>query len=606
MRKFLVAILIYSLFGGADYSFAAQTIKAGSTCKKAGESKTYLGIRYLCAKNGKKLQWRESSAIAKPASQEASKTISQPEEKTSAQSQLEISGLGSVVAPPSEVISIYSGPKPVANKNLKKSFEVKNSLAPAAPTSNVKFWIFDPENTSVALGAPGLFMQKDGGDWIFHGTNRSDGGFDARLETGSYLIDVVEPKGNSQKYERGRYSLSVDSSGNASVEGLLPNSAGYFTVTAIVRGANRADKPIFVPKNRCQVLDQTGSTNMSNGFLRASGRLPNKGVVRALIIPVEFSDLKGSGSPATVYAEMAKGTADFYYKQSQKTLRFEFTTLPKYLNLNVSVKTFNLGSYNSGNPDAYFSAGLKAVENILDISDFDIAYVLPPSSVRPDQIAYGPAFPGSIDSNNYSNSTGRVLNGAVGGADAWQGLPGAGWKWMAHETGHTFGLYDWYTLDGTNPYGPWDLMSLNWSTEAIELNAWNRYISGWFEESQVTCVDQTDLADAKTITLEAIGVDSKNVKSAMVRISESRILVTEVRATAGLDVLKQNQTGVLVYVVDTSIPSIKGIATTYSRSNVDQSLRDAPLKLGESISVQGVKVKVTSQTGTKFGVTLSK
>ena len=74
----------------------------------------------------------------------------------------------------------------------------------------------------------------------------------------------------------------------------------------------------------------------------------------------------------------------------------------------------------------------------------------------------------------------------------------------------------------------------------------------------------------KNYLIEAIGVDSSKPKSVMVKLNDSRILVIEARATAGLDKLQANQTGILVYVVDTSVPTIKGIAKTYSRANVDR------------------------------------
>lgn len=605
MRKYSFLVVLVSLFLGTQSSIAAPTPKAGSACQKINEVKSIGVFTFTCTKVGKKVIWNKAKKVEKPIADVNPSSAPNSNKESVGAEQAQIAPSKTVVSPPSGSISIYAGSKPAANKNIKKSFEILAQLQPAKSSSNLKFWIYDPENSSQALGSPGLFIQKDGGSWNFFGKDRQDGGFDMRLEPGNYAIDVVEPNGKQSTYDRGRYIVQVDLAGKIEVGGLLPNSNGYFTVTAVLKNPPLASRTVFVPTTACQMLDQTGSTNMSNGFPRAPGRLSNSGVVKALIIPVEFSDLKGSGNPADVYRDMAKGTADFYYKQSQQTVRFEFTTLPDYLNLKVPVGSFKLGSYNGGDPQSYLQAGLKAVENLLDISDFDIAYVLPPSTVSMNQIAYGPAFPANSLSNNYENSTGRVLNAVVGGADAWQSLEGAGWKWMSHETGHTFGLYDWYTLDGTNPYGPWDLMSLNWSTEAIELNAWNRYISGWLLDSQVNCYEKSKLGSSKkTLTLEAIGVDSNKSKSVMIKLSNSRILVIEARATAGLDKLQENQTGLLVYVVDTSVPTIKGVAKTYSRISVDSTLRDAPLKPGESINVDGITILAGLKSNLDFEVTL--
>jgi M6 family metalloprotease-like protein len=335
--------------------------------------------------------------------------------------------------------------------------------------------------------------------------------------------------------------------------------------------------------------------------------LANNGVIRALIIPVSFTDVAGSGEPSQVYKSMAEGTHNFFYKQSQGRVSFQFTTLKTYVNLNVSVKSFNLGSYNAGDPAGLFKAGIAAADPIVDFSKFDVVYVLPPSNVASNQIAYGPAFPNNIDGTDFFTEDGRVMNGSVGGADAWQSLEGAGWKWMAHETGHLFGLFDWYTLDNTNPYGPWDIMSLNWTTEAIELNSWNRFISGWLDDNQVTCIEKTRLdLNPKEFSVEVLGVDSKKIKATMIKLSDSKILVLEARATAGLDKVAPINSGLLIYTVDVSIPTIMGIAKTHSRPSVSKALTDAPLKAGETLTIDGVKITVSSFENNEIKFSLSR
>lgn len=620
MRRGWFVGLSLAIFVTSQSALAAPiSAKPGSSCSKLNQTQIINSIKYTCIKSGKKLLWNKGIKVTTPKPSASPSPTPTPVETpkptpfpsasptpTSTPTPEPTLAIGPTIAPPSGDIVIYNGPVPKANKNLIQSFELKVNLAPARSDSNLKLWIYDPENVDKTLGSPGIFFNKDGSKWELINQTRNDGSIDIKFEPGNYTIDVVEPNGNLVKYERGRYTVLVDSKGSVSIPGLLPNSAGYFTVTAPLR-KTVSTKPVYVPTSKCQLSDETGSTNMSNGFPRAEKRLPNRGVIKALIIPVEFTDLSGSGAPADVYKEMAKGTADFYYKQSQRTVRFEFTTLPNYVNLNVPVTTFNLGSYNGGDPSSYFMAGLRAAENLIDITDFDIAYVLPPKTVGANQIAYGPAFPASLDSGGYKNATGTIFNGSVGGQDAWQSLAGAAWKWMAHETGHTFGLYDWYTLDGTDPYGPWDIMSLNWSTEAIELNAWNRYISGWLADSQIQCLVASDIsATPKTFKIENLSLDSSNSKAVMIKLSDTKILIAEARATGGLDYLGDARTGIVVYTVDTSIPTIKGIAKTYIRVGGGTNPRLAALKPDEFVTVDGIQIKAGTRNGNDFEVIVSK
>lgn len=596
MRKHQRASLVLSttlILGLMGPPTLASAI-AGTKCIKAGTTKTVKGISYSCVKKGKTLSWTKRATV-KPAAKEPTpqptKTPEIPAAPVTAQFE----------------ITVYSGSAGQSgNQSLVKSDEIPSNISYRATTDNFKLWIYDPENRNQALGSPGVWFQKLGEDWKYISATTSDGTFSTDLSAGSYTFDTVEPNNDQEKYSRVKYNVVVRADKSLIVEGLAPNSAGYYSVS--VRLNRRAiELSNFSSTSPCQLKDQSGAPSMSNAFPRATGRLVNNGIVRALIIPVSFTDLPGTGDPRRVYRLMAEGTHNFFYKQSQGQVSFRFTTLKNYVNLNVSVKSFNLGSYAGGDAGGLFAAGLAAADPIVDFSKFDAVYVLPPSSVAMNQIAWGPAFPDGVDGEGFFTQDGRVMNGSVGGADAWQSLEGAGWKWMAHETGHLFGLFDWYTDDGTNPYGPWDIMADNWSTAAIELNAWNRYISGWLGESQVHCLEKTSLdVSPKEFLVEVLGVDSKKVKAAMVKLSDSKILVLEARATAGLDRIAPANSGLLIYTVDVSIPTIMGIAKTHSRPGVTKALTDAPLKVGETLTIDGVRITISSFENNEIKFSLSR
>ena len=587
----LTAALLMGLIGPPTITSAI----AGTKCVKVGSTKSVKGITYSCVKKGKSSTW-----VKRPSAKPASKIPAPQPSKTPETP---------VIPQPAQFeIAVYSGSAGQSGaQSLIKSDEIPSNISPRATNNNFKLWIYDPENRSRALGSPGVWFQKLGGDWKYTPASTTDGTFTTELDPGSYTFDVVEPNNDQKKYARGRYNVVVNPDKTVKVEGMAPNSAGFYSVSVTLNNRRANEINNYVGTSLCQLKDQSGSPTMSNAFPRASGRLANNGVIRALIIPVSFTDVAGNGEPSQVYKSMAEGTHNFFYKQSQGRVSFQFTTLKTYVNLNVSVKSFNLGSYNAGDPTGLFKAGIAAADPIVDFSKFDVVYVLPPSNVASNQIAYGPAFPNNIDGTDFFTEDGRVMNGSVGGADAWQSLEGAGWKWMAHETGHLFGLFDWYTLDNTNPYGPWDIMSLNWTTEAIELNSWNRFISGWLDDNQVTCIEKTRLdLNPKEFSVEVLGVDSKKIKATMIKLSDSKILVLEARATAGLDKVAPINSGLLIYTVDVSIPTIMGIAKTHSRPSVSKALTDAPLKAGETLTIDGVKITVSSFENNEIKFSLSR
>ncbi len=463
--------------------------------------------------------------------------------------------------------------------------------------TNLKLFAYDPKQPTKSAGIGGVFLKPEGQDWRFVNAAQ-DGAVYLQLAPGGYLVDTVEPDGNTIEFRRKTYQITISSAGAPAVRGVKPNSAGFFGVTFDVLPQTAA----FVPANKCQLLGQDGNTGMNQGFPARPDRLPREGVIRAIVIPVDFPDVVGRGDPSTEYFEMALGTDQFFKKMSGGKVSFDFQVLPRYVRLPFNSDAYKLGSWSSGDAVGYWSAALKAADPFVDYSKFDVVYVLSPKQVPASSIAYGPAFPSS-----YLTNDGYVKNGTFSGADAYSNFPGAGWKWMAHETGHLFGLHDLYTLQDQLPtFGSWDLMSLNWSESALELSSWNRFILGWLPPENYVCRDLSEWRqESRTVSLSPLASDEPGVKSIMVRLSDTKILVAEYRANVGLDTLSPSQTGLLVYTVDMTIPSIKGgWNVVRPKRSVDLNFEDAALQPRESVVVEGLTISVVSKSNQEIVVNI--
>ena len=349
--------------------------------------------------------------------------------------------------------------------------------------------------------------------------------------------------------------------------------------------------PVFKPANVCQLLGQDGNTSMNMGFPKRSSRLTSNGIIRAIVVGVDFPDVQSTGNPATEYSEMTEGMQTFYKKMSDNRVAFNFTFTDKFIRMPFESTKFNLGKWNSGDSWGYINALIAGTDEAIDFSKYDVAYFLSPLTIPRDSIAYGPAFPIDLQSKD-----GPIKNSTFSGADAYQNFPGAGWKWISHETGHLFGLHDLYTLS-TKPatYGSWDLMSLNWSTAAIELNAWNRYIQGWLTDNQVKCLDKSSLSVTEVVISPIARVEA-GIKAVTIKLSDTKILVIESRRSEGLDVLSPSQAGTLVYTVDMTVMSMQGGWNIQRRTgSTALDFTDAALKSGDKIIVEGVTIEVLSQ-----------
>jgi hypothetical protein len=175
------------------------------------------------------------------------------------------------------------------------------------------------------------------------------------------------------------------------------------------------------------------------------------------------------------------------------------------------------------------------------------------------------------------------------------GISGGDWKWMAHETGHLFGLYDEDLQHSSASLGYWGIMAMSWTNAAIELGAWDRYLQGWLTNDQIACRQLSELSPSgESITLNPLVGQSAGLKSVMIPISASKILVIESRKRKSLDAPLRS--GVLVYTVDMTLGQLGGGYVVKPRRGASdkQSFLDAALRAGDSITVGGVTVTVVS------------
>ena len=582
--------------------------KVGERCKTVGEKRSEGSNQIICQiKSGKKvwvLQKKAKQANSSnsssagmsptvaPSPKPTSSNTSSPSPTTSPTPKPTATAQTSAkpMPAPTPGIALYAGGPGNSAPPKEKSFELP--ITPTAPPAgtNIKIWLYDPDDKSKSLGSRSIFyFTASINGWVTTPGN-SDGTLYANWSVGKYQIDTIEPNNNSKDYSRKRYELEVTASGEVLVGGLLPNSQGFFTMTVI----KNQPKATYIPDVACKLADQTSDLRTMVGFPKRDYRLPSNGKINALIIPIDFSDVPGKGRPEEVFTAMTDEMARFYYLQSGGRVQFNFQSLKDWVRAPFLSTAYNLGRWSGGDSNGYYGAALALADPLVDYSLFDVVYVLSPREIPASSIAYGPAFVSRPGDSYSMTNEGLVRNGSISGADAWNaGVTGAAWKWIAHETGHLFGLHDLYTVSSSGPYGSWDIMSLNWTEEALALNSWNRYLQGWLSDSQVNCLEREKIEKPVEQIITPIERDVEGIKSVMVKLSDSKILTIESRRNAGYDSLNESREGVLVYTVDMTIPSIKGGWSTQRRpGSTAADFSDAALKVGDSITVEGLLIEV--------------
>ena len=490
----------------------------------------------------------------------------------------------------------------------------------------MKLWISDPRTPSIGLSMAVVWVSSGNNPWKFYPGN-SDGSFYATLENGSFTFDISEPNGMATVFKRKSYKVTVASTG-VTVADRTANSSGVFAVTLDLQPvvnpmladlqkkiAALANIPAysFKPVSACQLPDQISpnrgiNVDLSAGFPKVAQRLPSAGHIKSLIVPIDFTDFQGKDNTVTFFSTIATGVQDFYYKQSYGAVAFDFDIVSSWIHAPFSSTKYG-GGFGASDIAGYLNAVITLTDGAIDYSGYDAVYYLVPKEMPMANMGWGPA----ITSPHWI-SNGVIINGATGGADMYyvenNGIKGGTWKWMAHETGHAFGLYDEDLNHASQSLGYWNIMAMSWSNHAIELGAWDRYLQGWLPQSQVNCVEMNSLtSDGVSTKISPIVRQDKEIKSIMVPITSSKILVIESRKSESLDfgIASYNQ-GVLVYTVDMKKGQLGGGYEIQKRVGTKdlQNFEDAALHAGDSITVGGVTITVTELSASGDTVKISK
>ena len=634
MKKSLVLSLSILLFATAAPSYAAKTVKfnnqkAGQSCKTLELNSNVnlpTGAVLTCTKANAKAKphWVQSKAPATKTTTELPTTTPTaaptptptPTQSTAPQTKTNslIPAINSVnkvevVAYPSNVIA--------SDKSAAKSSLVIPSQITTAPAgTNVKLWISDPRSPASGLVGSGIFYWQGSNPAKYVPAN-PDGSLYLSLPLGTYAVDTVEGPGLASVMSRHRYSLIVSSPSASSIADVTADSRGISAITTdlIVQSNPTAlaeynrlmalateSAGTFVPTSACQLKDavtpnRSFGTDLSAGNPKVRIRQKSYGHIKALIVPVDFTDIKGTDNTVSYFTPVANGVRDFYYSQSYGRVSFDFAVVPNWVHVPFSSKKYGTGgSVGAGDPNGYLNEVISLTDPEIDYSKYDAVYFLVPKEMPMANMGWGPAI-----TSPHTTSTGVIVNGATGGADMYYventGIKGGRWKWMAHETGHTFGLYDEDNHHQTQSLGYWNIMAMSWSNQAIEIGAWDRYLQGWLTDQQVGCVTKDSLTTNGTaFTLDPLVRQDEKQKSVMIPLSDTKMLVMESRRNEGLDILSAKEEGLIVYTVDVSIGQLGGGYVIHPRSGFTdtQGFTDAALHAGDSITVDGVKITVTA------------
>ena len=351
------------------------------------------------------------------------------------------------------------------------------------------------------------------------------------------------------------------------------------------------------------VADGRGDVSIG-GWPRIDERLKSTGGVIATVVMVDFPDAPASMTPTDAFARISP-SADVFNEMSYGKLSYTFKPALKWYRMSKNSSNYVKGGWTFDKHRDYITEAAKLADADVNFSKTDSLIIL----ANPDAKGMGdsgPAF-SAIRKSGITLDGKYISNGATSAYDLnnWKSI------WLDHEVSHTLGLVDLYAATQSNPANRYDgfrytgefsYMGLSsYESNAPSLLAFERWNLGWIADSQIKC-----LKDAKSTELISPVQTSGGVKAVIIPISRTKAVVIESRRAIGID-KNIAKSGALVYVVDSSIQSGQGPVKVFpSDVSSDPRYLKAPRAFGESVTTEGITVKVTKSDASGDTVEITK
>lgn len=452
---------------------------------------------------------------------------------------------------------------------------------------------------------------------------------------GVTLLLVSCSTGNSSQVslvDRGDVAASFTSTStaeslpSASSSTSVPVAEPPTTTTPVLLAA-----PPELDEDHCRIPQKNKKRGVfSTGFPVEVTNLSPEQEISVVAVAIDWVDAPGTDADIAIGNSDIETFATYLEEVSEGRLSFEITDASTWYRLPEPTTAYP--------QDQRSSPNIKVAQAAIDIadSDFDfqlydiVIFVLPQGAALPSGQPQTPQ--NFADFHNFNEipagSSQRLMSD-----EGWiRNYLGAGlyfddsnrpaWSYYIHETGHMFGLPDWYLREGNmlfSPYqenplmipiGPmstWSMMSTQ-DGPSRTFDAWARWLMGWITTEQVYCLDHLQVHASDPFDMELLALDQygPGTKALFIRTGENSGLGIESRRPVGLDEnlvqwrrAGRNTQGIIVYRIDTTkgdaggtLSLVTPIGRSVSYLPSTPPAIDALFALGDVAEVDGIRIEL--------------
>jgi hypothetical protein len=252
------------------------------------------------------------------------------------------------------------------------------------------------------------------------------------------------------------------------------------------------------------------------------------GTVKIAVIPVDFSNAVGPGSPAAIYSDdirQMKRWAKFF-SRGKMTYDIEFNA-PKWIRAPKGAEWYTCnqckGAKRELQPKRTAAQQIiSAADKTYDFSGVEMVYFIFPAEAEEKwgTTLYGHNEPYTTDEGTITASVYGEMGGVVGARPDRTKI----WDHAIHELLHFQGFVGHGPSNHTGHFVTVD----QWGPSKA-ITSWEAFLNGWFDEKEILCLDKDKLSKDVFVTMGSIDTFGPRKESVMIRLNDEEIIVVERR-----------------------------------------------------------------------------
>ena len=350
--------------------------------------------------------------------------------------------------------------------------------------------------------------------------------------------------------------------------------------------------------------------------------LPTTGKIIAQMVLVDWEDLPGNQTDYDYYKKSAELTEEFWFMASEGKLEVEVRMTDWFLRIPGSYEDFYMTKEEEGQRYDFRPKKQNLYDAVSEVSDelidyTDVSVVFPGWPRGKTVSGFGP-HEFNFDWNAAFYSEERDIYDITGAGD-WhinneEYFEGP-WINYVHEMGHMLGIpHQTHTgelyRDGTytrkeswwkeNPINGFEIMA-NQDGAIRTLTAWLRWLPGWLDDDQVTCITEDSVED-EIFALSPINEIGGEKEALIIKLSETMVVVVESRRwDERFDrPIVHERDGIIAYTVDATMAAAQGNQALLSPRDITKYLEvthhrhseemDGNFCQGDSVDIANIRI----------------